>query len=203
MAKAPRPAATVVPSSTGNGASVATPTEAPSVRQPHRPQITPRGMPARLQDARFTIGDAIVEKRAAGETALFDAIDEAVTLTDRAEGDPRSTRAVVVLSDGAATTGGCLDDLITMTTTDEDDITEFCAQEGQEPMTASRAVPVDKVRGIELRVPHEHPVQIFFLGFGEADLHIGRLLAEATGAEYQGSAGDDLAAVIEQLSGYF
>ena len=46
-------------------------------------------------------------------------------------------------------------------------------------------------------------VQVFFLGFGEADVHIGRILAEATGAEYQGSTDDDLAAVIEELSGYF
>ncbi len=33
----------------------------------------------------------------------------AIALTDAAAGDPRATRAVVVLSDGAATAGGCLD----------------------------------------------------------------------------------------------
>ena len=46
-------------------------------------------------------------------------------------------------------------------------------------------------------------MQIFFLGFGDADIQIGRILAEATGAEYQGSTDEDLAAVIEALSGYF
>ena len=46
-------------------------------------------------------------------------------------------------------------------------------------------------------------LQVFFLGFGEADINVGRILAEATGAEYQGSTDEDLAAVIEALSGYF
>ena len=32
---------------------------------------------------------------------------------------------------------------------------------------------------------------------------LGRILAQATGAEYQGSTDEDLAAVIEALSGYF
>jgi hypothetical protein len=39
--------------------------------------------------------------------------------------------------------------------------------------------------------------------FGAADIDIGRILAQATGAEYQGSTEKDLAAVIEELSGYF
>jgi hypothetical protein len=34
-------------------------------------------------------------------------------------------------------------------------------------------------------------------------VNIGRVLAQATGAEYQGQTDDDLAAVIEELSGYF
>lgn len=46
-------------------------------------------------------------------------------------------------------------------------------------------------------------LQVFFLGFGTADAHIGRILAQATGAEYQGSNEEDLASVIEELSGYF
>ena len=59
------------------------------------------------------------------------------------------------------------------------------------------------VSGEALQLPHDHPVQVFFLGFGEADVHIGRILAQATGAEYQGSTDEDLATVIEALSGYF
>jgi hypothetical protein len=34
-------------------------------------------------------------------------------------------------------------------------------------------------------------------------VQIGRILAEATGAEYQGSTEADLATVISELSGYF
>ena len=52
-------------------------------------------------------------------------------------------------------------------------------------------------------MPHDNPVQVFFLGFGDADIHIGRILAQATHAEYLGSTEEDLAAVIEELSGYF
>jgi Ca-activated chloride channel family protein len=159
--------------------------------------------PSSVREARFTIGDAIASMEASGNTALFDAIDAAVTLTDQAAGDPRATRAVVVLSDGAATTGGCLDELIAMTTIDEDDVTAFCAQEGDVPQTAAGPVAVEEVRGVSLQGEHEHDIQVFFLGFGEADLQVGRLLAEATGAEYQGSPDDALAAVIEELSGYF
>ena len=51
--------------------------------------------------------------------------------------------------------------------------------------------------------PHDHGIQIFFLGFGDADFDIGRILAQATGAEFRGSTEEDLASVIEELSGYF
>jgi hypothetical protein len=47
-------------------------------------------------------------------------------------------------------------------------------------------------------------VQIFFIGIGAgADMHVGRLLSEATGAEFQGAAEDDLAEVLEEFSKYF
>jgi hypothetical protein len=47
-------------------------------------------------------------------------------------------------------------------------------------------------------------VQIFFIGIGDdASLEIGRVLAGATGAEFQGVAADDLASVLEAFSKYF
>ena len=64
-------------------------------------------------------------------------------------------------------------------------------------------ISIEDVVGEELRMPHDNDVQVFFVGFGEADINIGRILAQATGAEYQGSTEQDLAAVIEELSGYF
>ena len=49
-----------------------------------------------------------------------------------------------------------------------------------------------------------HDIQIFFIGIGDdADLDVGRILAEATGAEFQGVAEKDLAAVLEEFSKYF
>ena len=77
------------------------------------------------------------------------------------------------------------------------------AEQGKPVDERRRAVAVDDVNGVGLRIPHDHNVQVFFLGFGESDIQIGRILAEATGAEYQGHTDEDLAAVIEALSGYF
>ena len=68
------------------------------------------------------------------------------------------------------------------------------------------ANPIDKesIFGIRLAVTTRHPVQIFFIGIGDdADLDIGRVLAEATGAEFQGVAEQDLANVLAKLIGYF
>ena len=52
-------------------------------------------------------------------------------------------------------------------------------------------------------VETKHPVQIFFIGIGDADLQIGRILSMATGAEFQGATEKDLAKVLELFSKYF
>lgn len=58
--------------------------------------------------------------------------------------------------------------------------------------------------GAGLETETEHPIQIFFIGIGDdADLQVGRLLTEATGAEFQGVAEEDLAQVLEEFSKYF
>ena len=49
----------------------------------------------------------------------------------------------------------------------------------------------------------KHPIQVFFIGVGAADLQVGRILAEATGAEYQGTTEADLAKVIEAFGDYY
>jgi Ca-activated chloride channel family protein len=166
--------------------------------------VDDRISPRKLVESRFDIADAIGQMKASGGTALFDAIAQAVIATDNADGDPRATRAVVVLSDGAATDGRCLDSLVSMTSAAEDDVTSFCATEkGDQPATRNGTVSIEEVRGTGLLIDTKHTIQVFFLGFGEADLHIGRILAESTGAEFQGSTAQDLAAVIEALSGYF
>ena len=66
--------------------------------------------------------------------------------------------------------------------------------------------PVEKttIRGAELLVETRHPIQIFYIGVGDdADIEVGRILAEATGAEFQGVTEDDLANVLEEFSKYF
>ena len=159
--------------------------------------------PQPLRLAKYDIVDAIAEMNAAGGTALYDAVAHAVAITDSAAGDPRATRAVVVLSDGAATEGGCLDDIVSMSSTKEVPVSTFCGQ-GDVPVDdRGQRLQIDEVIGEALRLPHDHDVQVFFLGFGEAEVHVGRILAQATGAEYQGSTEEDLAKVIEALSGYF
>ena len=47
-------------------------------------------------------------------------------------------------------------------------------------------------------------MQIFFIGIGDdADMQVGRLLAEATGAEFQGAREDQIAAVLAEFGKYF
>ena len=58
---------------------------------------------------------------------------------------------------------------------------------------------MDDVIGSGLKIPTSHHVQVFFIGLGDADINIGRILAQATGAEFQGATEKDLAEVIEIL----
>ena len=67
-----------------------------------------------------------------------------------------------------------------------------------------RVVNPGDVSGIRLTVETSHPIQIFFIGIGEdADLEIGRMLAQATGAEFQGVTDEDLSNVLAEFSKYF
>jgi Ca-activated chloride channel family protein len=158
--------------------------------------------PKPLRDARFEIADAIDEMKAGGSTALYDAIARAVELTSAADGSPEAKRAVVVLSDGEATDGRCLDAVVEMMTRDEVPVSQFCGQEGDEARDADgRTMAAEDISGDRLLSADD--VSIFFVGFGDADVQIGRILAEATGADYRGSTDQDLATVIEALSGYF
>ena len=58
--------------------------------------------------------------------------------------------------------------------------------------------------GEDLVLASRNPIQVFFIGIGDdADLDVGRMLAEATGAEFQGVTEKDLAGVLEEFSKYF
>jgi len=108
-----------------------------------------------------------------------------------------------VLSDGEATSGSCLHTIVKMTTLDEVHVSGFCGMREPAVDDEGTVVAIEDIYGEELQLRTEHDVQIFFLGFGEAETDVGRILAQATGAEYQGNVEEDLAGVIEELNGYF
>ena len=162
---------------------------------------------APLADSGSAIADAVDKLRARGETALYDAIKTGIEMTDAAEGDPGAIRGVVVLTDGWA--NRCrtrLHDLIRMESRKETPIRVFGGCENDPPAVDAVGRRVEKIDmiGVELGIETRHPIQIFFIGIGEdADMEVGRMLAESTGAEFQGVSEDDLANVLAEFSGYF
>ena len=159
-----------------------------------------------LMDNRFDMVDAVLEMRARGETALYDAIKVGIEMTDAAEGEGNAIRAVVILTDGRANKGQTrLDDLIMMSRK-EVLIRQFSGFEDDSSPVDENGTRVSKkeVYGTELGISADHDIQIFFIGIGDdADQDVGRMLAEATGAEFQRVAEEDLANVLEEFSKYF
>ena len=170
-------------------------------------RVNDRRPVAPLAENRFVIAEAVEAARADGRTALYDAIKAAVEMTDAVPGEADAIRAVVVLTDGQANKGATeLDDLIQMMSGDEKVIRQFRGFEDDRWAVDEdgRRVTREDVIGTGSALDTSYPVQIFFIGIGgDADLQIGRLLAEATGAEFQGVAEDDLAKVLEEFSKYF
>ena len=163
---------------------------------------------APLVDNRFAIADAVQELRARSETALYDAIKAGIEMTDAVEGTADAIRAVVVLTDGRA--NRCLtrlDDLIQMESRNEKPIRRFggCENDSLAVDVDGWRVEAEEAIGTGLAIDTEHPdIQIFFIGIGDdADLQIGRMLAEATGADYRGVTEEDLANLLAEFSGYF
>jgi hypothetical protein len=65
-------------------------------------------------------------------------------------------------------------------------------------------VAVEDVVGVSLAVTTRYPVQVFWIGIGEdADIQIGRLLAQATGAEFEATTEEALANLLEEFGIYF
>jgi Ca-activated chloride channel family protein len=153
----------------------------------------------------FDIAEAVAKLTPGGGTALFDAVVKAVALTDAADGSENgATRAVVVLSDGQdnAISGARLDDIVTMSR-NEVHVTWSGRQDERPGADDGKPVAKRSVVGDGFRMSTRQPVQIFFIGFGDADIDVGRVMAQATSAEFQGSTDEDLAAVIEEFGAYF
>ena len=159
-----------------------------------------------LENNKWDVQDAVHEMRARGETALYEAIKAAIEMTADAPGEEDAIRAVVVLTDGLANICQTqLDHIIAMESRNEASILSFSGCQDSPPAhdKYGRSVNTEDLIGTGLAIDVRNPVQVFFIGIGEAHLNIGRLLAEATGAEYQGVTEEDLANVLEEFSRYF
>jgi Ca-activated chloride channel homolog len=161
---------------------------------------------APLSQNRFTIADTLEKTTTTGNTALYDAIKDAIKMSDNAPGDQNMIRAVVVMTDGKANTGGThLDDLVQMVTKSENSISEMRGFEGDFGIDIARSqIDRKEIIGSGSALKTNNPIQVFFIGIGEdTDIEVGRILAQATGAEFQGVAEKDLAKLIEAFSKYF
>jgi len=111
------------------------------------------------------------------------------------------------LTDGLANRGMAqLDDIIHIMSRREIPIQRLNGLNGLSSALDVQGQSVDKkdIVGAELVIETSHPIQVFFIGIGDdADMDIGRMLAEATGAEFQGVKDADLANVLEEFSKYF
>ncbi len=158
--------------------------------------------PGPVAHTKWEIEEAAYKLRARGETALFDVIILALEQTDAAEGPGESIRAAVVLTDGQANTVTVrLDELVTVETRAETDITRWDGYAGSEAVDEHNVRrPASAVIGTGTRADLDNEVQVFFVAIGEdADLEVGRILAEATRAEFARAPEEDLAKVIEEF----
>jgi Ca-activated chloride channel homolog len=159
-----------------------------------------------LEQNRFAIAEAVAGMKVQANTALYDAIKKGVEMTDSASGSKDDIRAVVVLTDGKANRGQTtLDQLIRMISVSENNIKQFRGFEGDTAFDNNgQQVARQDVIGTSLAFQTKNPVQIFFIGIGkDADMEVGRMLAQATGAEFQGVTDKDLAKLLEEFSKYF
>jgi Ca-activated chloride channel family protein len=160
-----------------------------------------------IAENRFTIAEAVEKMRAQGGTGLYDAIKAGIEMSDAAGLDDEAPRGVVVLTDGRANNGKtALHDLITMMSRSETPIETLAGFEADNFAVeqGGRQVSKSDVHGTALKLSTRHRVYVFFIGIGsDADMDVGRLLAEATGAGFQGATEQDLAKVIEEFGKYF
>lgn len=158
-----------------------------------------------MSQNKYAIAETVKRLRAQSDTALYDGVKKGIELTDNATGDDNAIRAVVVLTDGQANRGTHIDTLIRMISRNEVAIKEFRGFGGDMAIEESgRSVSRQGIIGQGLAIQTNHPIQIFFIGIGkDADMEVGRILSQATGAEFQGVTEEDLANILEQFSKYF
>ncbi len=158
-----------------------------------------------LGENRYAVAEAVDRMQASGQTALYDGVIAGIRMVDAVAPGLDAIRGVVVLTDGKANLGAPLDDVIRLISREELPITRCRGFESESTCVdeRERTIPKGDLIGVGLAMQTEHPVHIFFVGVGDADLEIGRLLAEATGSAYRAATEKDLATVLETFGRYF
>jgi hypothetical protein len=159
-----------------------------------------------VEHNRYAIRTAAQNMRAAGNTNLYTALREAIRMSDEAEADPDATRGVVVLTDGKANSGTPLHDIVRMMSRDEKSVRTCAGFDQPAPCIDENANAIQRkdVLGMDLVIKTRHPIHIFYVGIGkDADLEVGRILAEATHSAYQSTTESTLKSVLEMFGKYF
>jgi hypothetical protein len=138
-----------------------------------------------LSQNRQHLSEKIRRMSTNGNTALYDALKAGIKMTEPALCGEKDICTLVVLTDGQANVGKtCVHDIIRMTTRDGRTIRRYSGFREDAADSEGRYVSKQDIKGTGLAMATKHPVQIFFIGIGtDADMEIGRILAEATGAE--------------------
>jgi hypothetical protein len=162
--------------------------------------------PASLGQKKYDLVDAVGTRIGEG-SALYDAVKQAIELTDAAPGEPEAIRGVVVLAAGPATTGLALHELVRLVSREGRPIVRCTGFDGEAECLdeTGKRVPKREIHATGWSFDTRHRVHVFFVGIGEgADLEVGRILAEGTpGSSFEGTTDRDLANVIERFSIYF
>jgi len=122
---------------------------------------------------KFALSGAAESLHPVGSTALYDAVEAAVTMADSYDGlAGDAIRGVVLITTGRANAGIALSDLLTV-----QDPQGHAVRVGLEADEALKGLI-----GADLAMPTSHPVHIFSFGVGDnPDREALRLLAEASG----------------------
>jgi hypothetical protein len=173
-------------------------------------EVVTRVEVAPVSENRFKVSEAVIGTRPGVGSVLYDAIHEAVRMTDAAPAEVNAIRGVVVLAGIEPTAGRSLEDLIELVTRDGKAVREcrgfvegtYCVDE------SDRTLSVHNLVGTDLRTPTRHPIKIFFVQAGDrVDPQIGCLLAEATRTDISctaaGDVADHLTRVLAQYGDYF
>lgn len=162
---------------------------------------------APVPENRFRVTEALRRMQVSPGSALFDATAEAIEMAARAPASEGAIRGVVVLAGGPATSGAGLSDLVKMASPEGKEISTCRGFERDAECIDQNGLAVDraKVQGVGLTATEAKGIKVYFIGIGlnDADLEVGRILADATHSNFVGTTAADLATVIGVFKGYF